>query len=50
VPELASSFKTKGLPSFIKDRTEEKPPIVRSMKEELVVNHKQEQIDPRDQI
>ena len=50
VPELAGSFKSKGLPSFVKDRAEEKPPVARSTKEETVVNHKQEQIDPRDQI
>ena len=50
VPELAGSFKSKGLPSFVKDRAEEKPPVARSTKEETVVNRKQEQIDPRDQI
>jgi len=50
VPELAGSFKSKGLPSFVKDRAEEKPPVVRSTKEENVINRKQEQIDPMDQI
>jgi len=50
VPELANSFKSKGLPVFVKDRTEEKPPVVKSTKEESVITDKQEQIDPRDQI
>ena len=50
VPELANSFKSKGLPVFVKDRTEEKPPVVKSTKEESVITDKQEQLDPRDQI
>jgi len=50
VPELASSFKSNGLPSFIKDRVEEKPPVAKSVKEENVSAIKKTDIDPMDQI
>lgn len=50
VPELASSFKSNGLPSFIKDRVEEKPPVAKSVKEENVSTIKKTDIDPMDQI
>ncbi len=50
VPELASSFKSNGLPSFIKDRVEEKPPVAKSVREENVSAIKKTDIDPMDQI